>query len=280
MEINHLRSCSLGDEARPDIRSIKNPVGTADVSALGRQLSDSALRAAQRDSELSRDELAAYAKKQKHAFLLDGYKNGKYRHDLERPDSDDPERVERARQATEYVNRSANGDEHAKNPFSGLSLDQLVLIAYDDSASFTINERRAAWSGSSRLEYQWERGAVARSQLESSSTGKVPVFLTEVLNHYKALPLIEQVQDRFPENYVAHMEAKIQAESALPAGKRRKPAERGLNLYDILAQLSDPIKKTSEAKKASSDEKSLARTSALLISSAHADGVYSLKTNN
>jgi len=204
------------------------------VSPLGRQLSESALRASQRELEMPRAELAAYAKKQKYDFLFDGYKAGKARHDLELPKSAELERLERARRATDFINCSDRGA-YAKNPFAGLSRDQLVLIAYDDSGSYTMNERRAAWYGSSDLESEWARGVVARGRLESNSTGRVPKFLKEVLDHYKVLPRIEKVQERYPENYVAEMEEKIRAELSLPSQQDRRVPERVLNLYDILA---------------------------------------------
>lgn len=215
----------------------------ASVSVLGRQLSDSAERASQRELTMSRDELSAYAAKQKSSFLFEGYATGKARHDLETPQTHDPELLSRARQATEYVNRSSAGDTDAKNPFAGLSRDQLVLIAYDDQGGYTINERQAAWRGSAQMEYKWAQGAIARAQLESNMVGKVPVFMREVLDYYKALPMIEKVQDRYPWNYEAEMEAKIAEELARPAGGEHKPPGHVLNLYDMLAAMTDPANK-------------------------------------
>lgn len=226
--------------------SLMSQSEVASVSVLGRQLSDSAERASQRELTMSRDELAAYAAKQKSRFLFDGYQAGKARHDLETPQTDDPELLNRARQATEYVNRSRAGDLNAKSPFAGLSRDQLILIAYDDQGGYTINERQAAWRASAQMEYKWAQGAIARAQLESSMTGKAPVFLREVLEYYKCLPMIERVQDRYPWNYEAEMEAKIAEELALPAGGKREPQTHILNLYDILAAMTDPEKKRLE----------------------------------
>jgi len=231
---------------RASIASLMPQPEVATVSVLGRQLSDSAERASQRELAMSRDELAAYAAKQKSRFLFEGYTAAKARHDLETPQTDDPELLNRARQATEYVNRSSAGDTNAKSPFAGLSRDQLILIAYDDQGGYTINERQAAWRGSAQMEYKWAQGAIARAQLESSATGKQPVFMREVLNYYKALPMIEKVQDRYPWNYEAEMEAKIAEELALPAGGEREAQTHILNLYDILAAMTDPEKKRLE----------------------------------
>lgn len=224
-------------EAVKESSSSKVKVDTANMSLLARQLSESALRSSKREQELSRDELAAYAKKQINDFALDGYTFGKSRHDREQPDTDDPEHLDRSRQATDYVNQTINGSRYAKNPFSGLSRDQLALIAYDDRGGYTINERRAAWSESERIKSEWEKGAVTRAQLESALTGRIPVFLTEVLNFHRGLPKIEQVQECYPGNYEAELLEKIRAQLAKPNGGQEELAERGLNLYDILASI-------------------------------------------
>ncbi len=247
-------SVKVDKETTADREVVKEPDSSraqadkAYVSLLARQLSESALRSSKREQELSRDELATYAKKQINNFALDGYTLGKSWHDLEQPGTDDPEHLARARQATEYVNQTINGSRYAKNPFEGLSRDQLALIAYDDRGGYTINERRAAWSESERIKSEWEKGAVTRAQLESAQTGKIPVFLTEVLNFYRGLPKIEQVQDCYPGDYEAELLEKIRVELATPGGESNELAERGLNLYDILASIAVSEKKEAEVK--------------------------------
>ena len=242
------KETTAGSEVVKEPDSSRVQTDNANLSLLARQLSESALRSSKREQELSRDELAAYAKKQINNFALDGYTFGKSRHDVEEPDTDDAEHLTRARQATEYVNQTINGSRYAKNPFAGLSQDQLALIAYDDSGGYTINERRAAWSESERIKSEWEKGVVTRCQLESAQTGRVPVFLTEVLNFYRGLPKIEQVQDCYPGDYEAELLEKIRVELASPGGESNELAERGLNLYDILASIAVPEKKEAEVK--------------------------------
>lgn len=231
---------SIMVRASPDVEEKVSAVSAAQtngprLSALGQQLSDSAERAGRRELEMSREEMAAYATKQKHLILFEGYQNGKGKHDTEQPDTTDPKLLERARRATDYVNSASKGYSGVKNPFAGLSRDDLVLIAYDDRGGYTVNERLAAWRGSADLEYKWASAAVARSQLESSATGKVPVFLREVLDYYKALPMIEKVQDRYPRNYEAEMEAKIAEELARTPDSKDKLLTAEMNLFDILA---------------------------------------------
>ncbi|MDH0746519.1 hypothetical protein N5D61_09195 [Pseudomonas sp. GD03842] len=245
----------VGKKAVPDgdalntLSSSRERADKANFSLLARQLGESALRSNKREQELTRDELAAYAKKQINDFALDGYSFGKHRHDQELPDTDDPEHLARARQATDYVNQAASGNRYAQNPFAGLSRDQLALIAYDDSGGYTINERHAAWSESHRLKSEWAEGAVTRAQLESAQTGRIPVFLTEVLSFYRALPKIEQVQDCYPGDYEAELLEKIRVELSRPNDEAPELAKRGLNLYDILASIAMPEKKEAEAKR-------------------------------
>lgn len=248
----------LNKEDTPHSQVVKEP-GSSSVQAdktntslLARQLSESALRSSKREQELSRDELAAYAKKQINNFALDGYTFGKSRHDREQPDTDDPEHLERAAQATDYVNQTLNGSRYAKNPFAGLSREQLALIAYDDSGGYTVNERRSAWSESERLKSAWEKGAVTRAQLEISQTGGIAIFLTEVLSFYKGLPKIEQVQECYPGNYEAELLEKICAQLARANGGAGELAERSLNLYDFLASIAVPESERVEAMRESS----------------------------
>ncbi|WP_051070733.1 hypothetical protein [Pseudomonas asplenii] len=176
---------------------------TSRLSTLARQLSESATNAATRDASLSRKELGAKAVELLGQIGGDGYLANKAAHDAEVPATDDPELLARARNATEFVN--GNG----RNPFAGMSREQLSLIIYDDSGNFTVNERRAALKEDSRQEYAWRQKVVASAVAEYNETGKLTKFFTAALEHYKELPAIEQAQ--YPNSY----EAKLQAWIAL-----------------------------------------------------------------
>ncbi len=103
-------------------------VGTdSTVSTLARQLSEAATRADKQGTNPL------------HAITGDNYFANKAQHDAERPNTDDPELLARARQATGFISGADS------NPFKGLARDQLSLIARDEGGAFTINERRAAW---------------------------------------------------------------------------------------------------------------------------------------
>ena len=103
------------------------------VSNLARQLSEAAVRAETRDTSLSHKELGQKATALLNQITGDSYFANKAQHNAEVPNTDDPELLARAKQATSFVNGSGS------NPFKGMSRDQQALITYDDSGTFTTN---------------------------------------------------------------------------------------------------------------------------------------------
>ncbi len=209
---------------------------SANVSTLSRQLGESAVRAEARDKSMTRQALSEFATKSIAHFLPESTSAKKALHDAEIPKTDDPELLERARQATIYVNKAIAQDPSAKNPFAGLTREQAALIAYDDQGPYTANERRAAWRHGNNLEEQWRNVAVTRGMQEFNSTGRTVKFTTECLDHYRTLPAIEQ--SRYDEGYERRLLARIEDQ-----GGPAKPSDRKLNLYEILAELQNPEKK-------------------------------------
>lgn len=174
---------------------------TGSLSLLARQLSEASARAEARDKSLSRKELGEKVGQLTEQLVGSSYDANKARHDAETPDSDDPERMERAKNATQFVNGSG------KNPFGGISREQLCVIAYDESGDFTVNEKKSAWLESYRQERVWRQQVVAKGSVEYSATGKLTDFYTSVLDHYKGLPAIEQSQ--YPTEYEAKLQSWI-----------------------------------------------------------------------
>lgn len=167
---------------------------TMQVSSLSRLLSDSAVRAETRDANTSRGGLAAIAQSTVHELFGESYTLNKAVHDAEVPNSDDPQRLAQAKQATNFANGKGS------NPFKGMSRHQLALIAYDDSGTFTVNERRAALSEADDQEYQWREKIVAKMMDDYNRRGKILAKThQEVLDHYKSLPAIEEAQ--LPKGY-------------------------------------------------------------------------------
>lgn len=181
--------------------------GTLTISTLAQQLAASASRAEERDRTLTRSELADKAKNILNQIVGEAYYASKARHDSEVPKTDDPELLDRARQATAFVNDAARGGHSTKNPFAGLSREQLSNIIYDESGTYTVNERHAAWRESYDQEEAWREKVAAQAMAEYNSTGKLTQFFKSVLDHFKELPAIEQVQ--YPKDYASDLQSKI-----------------------------------------------------------------------
>jgi hypothetical protein len=173
----------------------------ATISALARQLSEAAERAAARDAGKTRSQLAALEKTLMNEFGGEGYYANRASANAEAPNTDDPELLARAKQATEFA--QSNG-KAGKNPFAGLSREQLSLIMYDKGDAFTLNERHAAW-----LEYYdqreaWGRMDVAKAQIEENTTGTFTNFYKACIAEYQAASAIEQ--STYHPFYVARLE--------------------------------------------------------------------------
>lgn len=177
---------------------------TSSLSTLARQLSEAAVRADKRDTEMSFQALGQKAKSIVDQIVGNTYSANKAKHDAEVPDTDDPELLARAKQATDSINGKAS------NPFKGMSRDQLALITYDESGTFTVNERRAAWSEAYDQEQVWRRKVIQQGTDEYNRTGKLTNFFTEVLEYYKDLPKIEQAQ--YPADYETQLQGWIDSD--------------------------------------------------------------------
>lgn len=171
------------------------------LSPLARQLNEAQARADARDAIIGRDELAGKAKKITDQLIGSSYHNNKARHDAEVPDTNDPILLERAKQATDFVNGKGS------NPFKGMTPDQLTLIIYDESDAFTVNERRAAWKEQYDQDQVWRKQVVAEIMREWKEKGTIINGLIKVQEHYEALPPIEQAQ--YPDFWLASLSAQI-----------------------------------------------------------------------
>ncbi|HEY0290051.1 MAG TPA: hypothetical protein VGC62_24095 [Pseudomonas sp.] len=206
------------------------------LSILARQLSVSAMRAGVREKTMTHDELVKFAHAQIEKFSVNTKEMNDKKRALEVPGTDDPQLLIRARKATDYIAEMLAGDPRARNPFTGLSRDQLTLIAYDDGGDFTLNERRAAYEGIGDLERQWRHSTVEKGNVEQARVGRAPKFFTNVLEHYKSLPAIEKALN-YPKTTIATLEGHIYDEKFIPGVASREPGRRVLNLHDTLTGL-------------------------------------------
>ncbi|WP_192457892.1 hypothetical protein [Musicola keenii] len=182
------------------------PSTNHEISTLALQLSAAAERAAIRDSTQGYQSLAKQAQETIEQLIGSDYDRHKKRNDSELPNTDDPDLLARAQQATDFVNRKG------ANPFRGLSREQLALITYDDSGTFTVNERRAAWSEAYDQEEAWRVRVCAMAMNEYNATGKTSNFFKEVLRHYQELPKMERVQ--YPLDYPIQLQTRIAEEES------------------------------------------------------------------
>ena len=103
---------------------------------------------------------------------------GSKKANAEVPNSDDPVRLARAKQATAFVcgQSGTNFKSSAPNPFFGMSREQLTKIMYDDSGAYTINERAAAGSEQQRQDYNYWSPIISDSFMKGDNR-----------RHYQAL---------------------------------------------------------------------------------------------
>lgn len=130
--------------------------------------------------------------------------------DAELPPSQEPQRLARARQATE----SLYG--HAANPFAGLGRAELSAIVYDDSGAYTINERYAAANQRTELDQRFWAPVFQRA-LESGNWQPV---ITAALVFYVSLSALERTA--YPDNYPQLLQQyldlyRLQPQAVLPA---------------------------------------------------------------
>jgi hypothetical protein len=187
--------------------SVKNELS---ISTFANQLSSSAIKANEQSNNLSREELKEHA--EKIIDQLAGYVSPQQQmqRDNEMPKNTDPESLIRAKEATAFINNPS----HENNPFSSLSRDQLSLITYDESGSYTLNERSAAYYESYNREEAIRVNLMKQAQQEYDTTGKLTNFFQSVLDFYNQLPEIEQVQ--YPAGYSDDLENKISQDFNYP----------------------------------------------------------------
>ncbi|TLP60082.1 MULTISPECIES: hypothetical protein [Pseudomonas] len=182
------RSAEVLESAQAEKPRPEESADELKLSALSQQLSAAAQRAAERDQNLTRDELSVLAKKILDKVFGSSYVFNKLSYDNYRPNTDDPELLARAQQATDFANGKA------KNPFADLTHEQLTFITYDEGGEFTVNERHAAATELSGRYEKWSVYITQKMEVERQLTGRNDEGLKEILSYYKALPAIEEAQ--------------------------------------------------------------------------------------
>lgn len=176
----------------------QGPTGSVSLSATSRQLAQSAERADKRDASMSRSELADEATRLREQFSGSTYNAASAAREV--PDTNDPQLLDRAKQATAFTQDYGRGGS-IENPFKDLSDNQLTLVMYDDSGSYTTNERRAAWLEQYDRRQAWKQEVIAQAHIEYETTGQNDKFFQTCIDYYNDLPPIEQAQ--YPVDYVS-----------------------------------------------------------------------------
>lgn len=224
-------------------------VRAPELSLLSRQLSESAERAAIRDKTLSREALGDLARGLVAQLVSEPYSHGDVAGLVKRDIAEGLELWERDIQAVRYLVNEVQGRTGIQSPFASLGREQLVLIAYDDSGAFTLNERHAAWREAYDHEQRFREGTISRGQ--AGAFDEQPyLYYAEILDHYRSLPLIEQAQ--YPDDYEARVEHWMYEE----AGLKSITDDRLLTLFEILAGKipgQDDKKKEKDDKQAAVD---------------------------
>lgn len=155
------------------------------LSGLAKKLSAAAELASQRDSHLSRTELADLAAKIVDRLGGLTYSLAKDFYDSQLPDTQDLEWLERARQANDFAKGKG------ENPFKGFTREQLSLIIHEETGAFTVSERRAALAEKTDQHNQWAQYIIGKMNAEYQLTGRNDKGLYEIRDFYNSLPPIE-----------------------------------------------------------------------------------------
>lgn len=124
------------------------------------------------------------------------------------PDSSDPARIELAERAAQYnlsIHSSPPGN--VANPFANVPRDQLVSIVYDDSGTFTLSERYAAWAEQSRQDY-----VKLSAMFEGVTSGESLPPYEGLLSYFDDLSPVEK--SIYPDDYRSRLEQLLKAQQA------------------------------------------------------------------
>jgi len=150
--------------------------------------------------------------------------------DAEVPPSNDPQRLRQARQATESLYGRAD------NPFAYKSRAELSAIIYDESGSYTVNERYAAANQRTELDQKFWAPVFQRA-LESGDWKPV---ITAALVFYASLSALEQTA--YPDNYAQLLQQYLDLyQLQSPSSPSALPPQQQMDLARMLETLVLPL---------------------------------------
>lgn len=229
----------VDDGASASVQGVSAVRPDVTISALASRLNKAESFSSGVNSKLSRNELGAKVQKNIEKINYPLTEQNKARMAKEVPEPADASALASASAANDYVN-NLNGP----NPFADLSREQLSTIANDESGTFTMNEKYAAYRQAYDEEQAWRSKVVAEGMQEYHRTGKLTDFFKSALAHFNGLPSAEQ--SLYPGNYAADLQDKVDLDfnyfTSMPYGLPGKAevslanlnSAGGLNIADVI----------------------------------------------
>lgn len=213
-------------------------------SSLAQQLSAAATYALKRESRLTNDELKAESHRLV-AQLTGGNDPG------QQAGSVDRNTARLSGQGCQATNFLAGKD---SNPFHGLPTSSLALIIWDDSQTFSLSERKAAWQEYKALQGAQQQTFMCAAQMELSIHGQLGDTTRQVQDHFRHLSAMAQAQ--YPEDYAQRLES-VGSQKNLSDKLKHDKTDTGRFIMHLFTSESSEPKKAEISATVDSPEKSV-----------------------
>ncbi len=176
---------------KPDVKSTSLGAGeTVSISASAKALYSQS-SAAERQASMSQSDLRGLYDKSsrdisKFTQVIAG---GDYSKENFLPQTEDPDRLALGQKALDYsIARAQLPPKNASNPFAGMARDDLSAIVYDDTETYTLAERNAAYNELFRQDQEYFSKLFAKI----TNGGDNREVFKGILDYFDDLPPVEQ----------------------------------------------------------------------------------------
>lgn len=136
--------------------------------------------------------------------------SGKFDKEDYLPKTKDPERLALGQKALDFaIARAQLPPTSAPNPFSGMARNDLSAIFYDDTQSYTVAERKAAFTELSKQDNEY----FSQLSLKLTNGGDNREFFKSLLDYFADLPPVEQ--SVYPDGHKTRMSSLYQEQLEL-----------------------------------------------------------------
>jgi hypothetical protein len=153
---------------------------------------------AERQASMSKSELnSLYNKGQSDIYNFSQFiSKGNYNKDDLLPKTDDPSRLDLGQKALDYaIARHQSPPGKAANPFAGMARNDLSVVVYDDSGTYTDAERFAAYAELSRQDEAY----FSKLFVRITNGGDNRFLFKSILDYFDELPPVEK--SAYPDGY-------------------------------------------------------------------------------